>query len=97
MSEIKTPLTAHVKPASRMRPKVVSPVIKQLGDCAVLLARRGGSDTRRAAGCARVGNGGWNEGDEDNADDSEPVMQAESGDVECDEGDEDKHHREAEA
>ena len=27
MSEIKTPLTAHVKPASRMRPKVVSPVI----------------------------------------------------------------------
>ena len=27
MSEIKTPLTAHVKPASRLREKVVSPVI----------------------------------------------------------------------
>ena len=60
----------------------------QLGDRAFLLARRGGSDRRRAAGCARVGNGGWNEGDEENADDSEPVTQAEGGDTECDEGDE---------
>ena len=40
--------------------------------------------------CARVGNGGWNEGDEENADDSEPVTQAEGGETECDEGDENK-------
>ena len=72
MSEIKTPLTPHVKPTSRMRPKVVSPVINSSVTVrsfsrvvvAVTLGGRQG---------ARVGNGGWNEGDEDNADDGEPV------------------------
>ena len=39
---------------------------------------------------ARVGTGGWNEDDEENADDSEPVTQAEGGEAECDEGNKDK-------
>lgn len=39
---------------------------------------------------ARVGDGGWNEGDEENADDSEPATQAEGGETERDEGGEDK-------
>jgi hypothetical protein len=38
---------------------------------------------------ARVGTGGWNEDDEENADDSEPVTQAEGGEAECDEGNKD--------
>lgn len=63
---------------------------QQLGDRAFLLARRGGSDSRRAAGCACVGNGSWNEDDEENADDSKAATQAEGGGTERDECDEDK-------
>lgn len=39
---------------------------------------------------ACVGNGGWNEGAEENTDDSEPAIKAEGGETECDEDNKDK-------
>ena len=87
------PLKPHAMPAARLRAKVASPVV--IGDRAFLLARRGGSDRWRAAGGACVGNGGWNKGDEENADDSKPVTQAEGGETKRDASKEDKCCRES--
>ena len=80
-------LSPHANPALRLRANVASPVIISSvtvrSSCRVVVAVTVGGRLG-----ARVGNGGWNEGDEENADDSEPVTQAEGGDTECDEGDE---------